>query len=281
MKRPSLKRPSVPADERIPRGAIVIVALGLVATLAAALLTTGKGAGEFAHLEFVQHAKVPDSKPVAVPGSSEAKMQLIDSAIQETGTNVAQYSLFRVVSTLRIDEGAPVGEGKIVCSTHADRLGTLIAQTHGELRATYPRSSEGLYGQNVEPTALIKFSSHGLEYAVLEFTDLPSHWTTAKGVKVNWPEYEEGTEHVEYFLPAGKLKEPLELPFYTIWKTTKAPAATIACTLKVAAGEATAETKGELTKISPPIDEEAEEIAQEERQEAKEAAGKSEGSEGE
>jgi hypothetical protein len=272
--------PDAQPDDRIPRGAIIVVAVGILATIAAALLTTGKGEGEFAHLEFVQQAKIADSKPVAVPGSSAAKMQLTKGTIQETSTNTSGYSLFRVLSTLKIDAGAPIGEGKIICSTHVPTRGTLIAQTHGNLRATYPRSSEGLFGQNVEPTALIQFASHGAEYAVLEFTDLPPHWATIEGVHVNWPKYEEGTEHIEYFLPTGKLTEPLELPFYTIWKTQKVPEASIACTLKVSAGKATVETEGRLNRISPLIDEEAEELKQEEREEAQEAA-EGEESEGE
>jgi hypothetical protein len=275
--------PDAKPDDRIPRGAIIVVVVGILATIAAALLTTGEGEGEFAHLEFVQQAKVPDSKAVAVPGSSVAKMQLVDGTIQATATNVAGYSLFRVQNTLKIDAGAPVDEGQLVCSTHAPRRGTLIAQTHGELRATYPRSSEeGIYGQSVEETVLIKFSSHGYEYTVLEVgEDLPEKWTTVQGVKLEWPEYEEGTEHLDYMLPEAKQTSPIELPFYTVWKSTKPAAATVACRLQVGAGKATVETKGSLKKISPLIDEEAEEVKQEEREENEEAAGEGEESESE
>jgi hypothetical protein len=269
MKRPSLKRSSVPADERIPRGAIVIVAIGLIATVAAALLTTGKGSGEWAHLEFVQRAKIPDSEAVAVPGAAGAKMQLIEGSMQATGTNVAGYSLFRVVNMLRIDKGAPIGEGRIVCSVSAPGLTTEIARSSGGLRMLYPRSSEGIYNQEIPQTLLAQFSSHGAELAELEEVseDLPEHWSTIKGVKVDWPKFEEGTEHLDYFLPKGKAKTTVDLPFYTVWKSTKVPSAQIACRLEVAAGEATVETKGALPHVSPPIDEEAEEIKQEEREE--------------
>jgi hypothetical protein len=262
-------------DDRIPRGAIVIVAIGLLATLAAALLTTGKGSGEWAHLEFVQQAKIPNSKPALVPGSKEAKMQLVDGGIQATGTNIAGYSLFRVVSRLRIDDGAPIGEGRVVCSIHAPGSTTLIARSSGGLRMLYPRSSaDGIYGQPVPETLLAQFSSHGSELAELEEVreDLPERWATIQGVKLNWPKFEEGTEHLDYFLPEGKAKATVVLPFYTVWKSTKLPQAQIACTLEVAAGKATVETKGALPRISPPIDEEAEEIKQEEREEAGETA---------
>jgi hypothetical protein len=271
VKLPRLKRSSVPADERIPRGAIVVVAIGLLATLAAALLTTGKGSGEWAHLEFVQRTKIPDSKVATVPGSNDAKMQLVDGTIQATGTNVAGYSLFRVVSRLKIDKGAPIGEGRLVCSTSAAGSTTLIARSSGGLRMLYPRSSAaGIYGQPVPETLLAQFSSHGAELAELEEVskDLPERWATIKGVKLAWPEFEEGIEHLDYFLPDGKAKATVELPFYTVWKSTKVPNAKIACTLTVAAGKATVKTAGAMRHTSPAIDEEAEEIKQEEREDA-------------
>jgi hypothetical protein len=274
--------PAGKPDDRIPRGAIVVVAIGLLATLAAALLTTGKGSGEAAHLEFVQQASVPDSKPVAIPGSEEAKMRLVEGKIQETGTNVEGYSLFRVKNTLIIDAGAPVGAGRIVCATHAPSAE--IAHSHGELRTTYPRSSEnGIWGQSIPETLLVKFASHGYEYAVLEVEDLKQpRWSSIQGVKLEWPKFEEGTEHIKYFLPEGKPDVPIELPFYTIWKTQKAPAAEVSCEVQVAAGKATVKTAGALRHISPPIDEEAEEENQEQREEAEEAAEEDEeGAEGE
>lgn len=284
MKRPSIKRPSVPPDQRIPRGAIIVVVVGLLATLAAALLSTSKGSGEAAHLEWVQQRKMPDSKVVAVPGGNADKMQLIDGVIQSTGTNVAGYALFRVRNTLTIDKGAPIDGGTLICSIKGTGAGTEIARSSGGLRMLYPRSSEsGIYGQSVPETLLAQFSSHGSELAELEEVseDLPSRWTTIKGVKLEWPEYEEGAEHLIYTLPEGNAPAAVELPFYSIWKSTKRPGAKVACTLKTKAGKASVETEGSLTAVSPPINEEAEAEAQKEREEEAEASGESESSEGE
>jgi hypothetical protein len=275
--------PTGTPDNRIPRGAIAVVVVGVLACIAAALLTTGKGSGEAAHLEFVQGRAIPASRSVPVPGSKTAKMSLLEGRIQTTGINVAGYSLFRVLSTLRIDKGAPVGEGRVLCSVHATRKGTEIGQSSNGLRTTYPRSSEeGIYGQPVPETILVQFSSHGYELAVLEVTEgLPERFTTIQGVKLDWPKYETGTEHLDYFLPAGKPKTAIELPFYTVWKSQDPPAAKIACKLEVGAGKATVETAGSLPKTAPPINEEAEEEAQQEREENGEAAGETEESEGE
>jgi hypothetical protein len=270
---------STPPDNRIPRGAIAVVVVGLLATIAAAVLTAGKGGGEAAHLEWVQHRPIADSKPALVPGSKEAKMQIVNAGIRETGTNVSGYSLFRVLATLKIAKEAPVSKGRIVCAIHATKHGTEIAQTSGGLRALYPRSSEdGIYGQEVPETVLIEFHSHGYELAVLEVGDLAERFTTIEGVKLEWPEYEVGTEHLRYFLPEGKPKGKIELPFYAIWKSTKPPAASVSCTIETAAGKATVHTAGELKNIAPPIDEEQEAEEQEAREEAE---GSGEGEEGE
>ncbi|MBS1885168.1 MAG: hypothetical protein JSS97_19640 [Actinobacteria bacterium] len=275
MKRPALKRPSIPPDQRIPRGAIVIVVVGLLATLAAALLSTGKGSGEAARLEFVQQRAMAASEAVAVPGAKEGqKLELLAGKIQATGTNAGGYSLFRVLSTLKIDKGAPVSKGRVTCSIHALGAGTLIGQSSNGLRTLYPRSSEdGIYGQPVPETILVEFSSHGSELAVLEVAEgLPERFTTIKGVKLSWPKYEVGTEHLEYFLPEGIPKSTIELPFYAVWRGTVPPAAKVSCRLEVAKGKVTVNTAGKLP-IPPPINEEAEAEAQEEREATEEKSG--------
>jgi hypothetical protein len=261
-------------DSRMPRGALIVVAVGLLACIAAALLSTESASGEAANLEWVQRAKIADSAPVDVPGGP-GKMQLTEAGIKATGTNVSGYSLFIVGATLRIDANSPVGRGRILC-TVAGKGRSEISRTSGGLRSTFPRSSEaGIYSQDVPDSLLIDFSARGGELVVVE-PDLFPAFTTEKGVKVEWPEYEVGTEHIKYFL-AGKPKQDLLLPFYTVWKTTGTPAAALACTLTTSAGKATVHTAGGLKKISPPIDEEAEELAEEEAEAAEQEKEEKEG----
>jgi len=263
---------SHPQDDKPPRGALIVVAIGLVACVVAALASTGKGDGEAARLEWVQSGTAADSKTVAVPGG-QGTMQFTETHIRATGTNVSGYSLFTAGSTLKISAGAPLSDGNVLCSVKAPPK-TEVAQSSGGLRATYPRSSEaGIYNQEVPETVLMDFSSHSSELAVLEVLDRPARFTSEKGVKVEWPEYQVGKERLEYSI-AGKPKKDLELPFFTIWRTTQVPAAGIACTLETSAGKATVTTKVALAKRSPPIDEQAEEEkaeAKEEREEEQEA----------
>lgn len=262
------------ADEtknRPPRGALIVVAVGLIACLAAALLSTDKASGEAATLEWVRKVPMADSEPAPLPGGGT--MRLTDGAIRTTGTNVSGYSLFRISTRIRIDAGAPVGSGRILCTVSGDGRAE-ISQSSGGLRATYPRSSTGLYNQEVPEVILLDFSSHSTELAVLELDGLPARFSTEKGVKLEWPKYQPGIEHLEYFLPAGKPKQDLVLPFDTVWRTTSPPGAKVACTLTTSAGKATARTAAALQNVPPPIDEQAEEEKQEEREEAEEEAEK-------
>jgi hypothetical protein len=258
-------------DSRPPRGALIVVVVGLLACVIAALAATGKGEGEAAHLEWVKTARFPNSTPATVPGGP-GQMRLTDTNIMATGTNVSGYSLFRAATILRIPAGSPTSGSEILCTVkglnHAE-----IGQSSGGLRATYPRSSEeGIYKQLVPEEVFIDFSSHGSETAELDIFDMPQGFTSEQGVKLEWPEYEGGTERLKYLI-AGTPKGELELPFFTVWKATKAPGAAIACTLTSNAGEATVETAVALRKVPPPIDEQAEEEkleAKEEREEREE-----------
>lgn len=258
------------AAARPPRGALIVIAVGLVACVVAALATTGKGEGEAANLEWVQSAEGPDSKVVPVPGG-KGTMRLTDTNIRATGTNVSGYSLYIVSSSLTIAAGSPVGDSSAVCRIKAPK-GTEVAQSGGDLRATYPRSSDaGIYSQEVPETVLMDFSSHGGELASLEVPDRPRRFTSEQGVKVEWPRFKIGEERIKYSI-AGKPKKDLVLPFFTIWRTTDVPSAQVGCTLETGAGEATVETQASLPDRSPPIDEEAEELKAEEREEAEEEA---------
>jgi len=253
-------------DSRPPRGALIVIAVGLVACVVAALASTGKGEGEAAQLEWVQASRPSESKAVPIAGG-KGEMRLVETRIRSTGTNVSGYALYSAGSTLVLSGGSPIGDGRITCTVQAPQ-GTEIAQTSGGLRGTYPRSSEdGIYNQEVPETVLMDFSSHSNELAVLEVPDRPRRFTTERGVKLDWPDYVVGTEHLRYFV-AGKPDKDLELPFFTIWRSTDVPSAKFACTLETSAGKATVTDEAALAKRTPPIDEEAEAQKAEEREEA-------------
>src|SRR4051794_22291203 len=122
-------------ENRPPRGALIVVAVGLIATLAAAALANENLSADAAQLEWVQLREVPDSKPVAVPGSDD-EMGLTNAWLRATGVNFSGYLLFRSAAVLRVDAGAPVVCARVLCSMRAPG-GTEVAQ-NPKLRASYP-----------------------------------------------------------------------------------------------------------------------------------------------
>jgi hypothetical protein len=234
------------ADEnkiRPPRGALIVIAIGLLATVAAALLSNDKLI-DAATLEWVEEAQLPDSKSVAIPGGGS--MQLTEGSIRATEANISEYTLYRVSSLLTIDAGSAIGHGRLRCSIRVPKR-AIFAKTHGG-RASYPRSSEDLSEQDAPESSLVEFSSHSTDQALVELGDaFGKRYTREKGIVVEWAPYRIGQQVWKYGLPAGRPREDLRLPFASIWRTTANPAAHIACTVENAAGTATVRSAGSLS----------------------------------
>ena len=233
-----------------PRGALIVIAVGLVATLAAAVLANENLSGDAARLEYVQSRTLPDSGAVEVPGGG-GEMRLTDAGLEATGTNISGYSLFRSAAVLNVDRDSPVGSARILCAMRAPG-GTEVAQTP-ELRASYPRSSENLADQEAYDTSLVEFASKGSGLSVVDMEDLPDAYATEKGIKLEWPTYKVGVERWRWFLPPGPPRKDLVLPFATVWRATKIPAMEISCTLTTSAGTATVETAGAMGRLPETI----------------------------
>lgn len=234
------------ADEskiRPPRGALIVIAIGLLATVAAAVLANENLAGSVATLEWVEKTPLPDSKKATIPGGGE--MQLTEAGIRSTEQNIGEYSLFRTSALLTISRGAAIGHGRLRCSIEVPKR-TIVAKTHNS-RASYPRSSEELFEQDTPETSLVEFSSHGTDLSSLEMSDVfGSRYTREKGIVVEWAPFQIGQQVWKYGLPAGRPQEDLTLPFASIWRTTSKPAAKISCTVENSAGKATVSTAGKL-----------------------------------
>jgi hypothetical protein len=230
---------------RPPRGALIVVAVGLLASLAAALLTNEDLVGA-ATLEWTSSSDVPDSKPIEIPGSGMT-MRLVDAQLRATEPNFAGYKLYRSSSVLEIDAGAPVGHGRIHCTTRVPKR-VIVAKTT-QRRAAFPVSTSDeakLQKQEVKENLLLEFNARGSELALLEFEDAFDDYTNVDGVKVEWPPFHPGREEWRWFLPAGQPAEPLRLGFASVWRTRETPAAQTTCTLTTDAGSATVRTGATL-----------------------------------
>lgn len=224
-----------------PRGALIVIAIGLLATVVAALLSTTKPIGATT-LEWVQEAKLPDSRSAAIPGGGS--MRLSDAGIRATEANAGEYTLFRTSAVLTISEGAAIGHARLRCAINVRR--TIVAKTP-TTRASYPRSSEELSEQEAPENSLVEFSSHSTDLALVELGDvIDKRYTATKGIVVEWAPFRIGRQVWQYGLPAGRPTEDLRLPFASIWRTTANPAAEISCRVENSAGTAEVRTAGAL-----------------------------------
>jgi hypothetical protein len=231
-------------DNRPPRGALAVIAVGLIATLAAALLATDEAGGSAAELSWTAKAPLPDSRPAAIPGGGS--MRLAEAGIRTAEANESGFRIYRVAAVLRVGAGAAVGHGRVRCTTRAQGNAT-IAPTPSS-RAAYPRSSSGesLIKQEVPEKVLVKFSSHGSELAVLELGDALDQFTDVPGVVVSWAPFREGVQGWQWGLPSGRPAKPLQLDFASFWRSGAPPAARISCTVQTGGGSATVRTAGTL-----------------------------------
>lgn len=239
-------------DTRPPRGALIVIAVGLLATVLAAWLSTDRPVGSAAQLEWIARAPLPGTEPAAIPGGGS--MRLEEGQIRVTEANLSGYRLYRVSQVVAFEAGSATGQGRLRCTMDVpDPPRTLVAHTPGS-RASYPRSTgEGkeLLDQGEVPnTVLLEFNIQGKELASVEFADVFDVFTTAPGVTVSWGTFREGAQIWQWSLPEGRPAEPLRLGFASVWRTTGAPEARPSCTLETSAGEAAVRTAGELALVN-------------------------------
>jgi hypothetical protein len=230
-----------------------VIAIGLLATVAAALLSTSdKSAGAVA-LEWEVEQKLPDSKRAEVPGGG-GTMQLVDAGLRGTGQNVSGYQLYRSVAVLSISKGAPVGGGRVNCKILVPPRHTIVAHTPNN-RGSYPRPSEeeDLIKQEVPEQVVVEFTAHGTDAAIVELGDAFDEFVAERGVTVSWAPFRIGRQGWQWGLPSGRPTEQLNLGFASIWRTTGIPTAQISCTLTTSAGSSTVKTGGSLPAKPGPL----------------------------
>jgi hypothetical protein len=230
-------------DTRPPRGALAVVAVGLVATLAAMLLSTDESGGSTVKVEWAKRAALPDSAPARIPGGGS--VQIDAAGLRSTEDNVNGERVFRVTAVLEIAAGSAVGQARVRC--HMRGGGAELGRTV-DSRAAFPRSTGeySLTKQEVPESVGVRYHSSGAEFASLELGDAFETFTDLRGTVVSWGAARTASQEWQWGLPEGRPAEPLALGLASFWRTTRAPSASIACTVENAVGSATVRTAGSL-----------------------------------
>jgi len=236
-----------------PRGALAVIAVGLLATIAAALLSNPNASAGAVEIEWEQHAPLADSKLAQVPGGP-GELQLVEGGMRATGRNVSGYQLFRATEVLSISKGAAVGGARVKCAIRVPARHTLVTHTPGN-RAAYPRPSEEdeLIKQEVPENVVVEFNAKGTDVALVKLGDAFEKFSNERGITVSWTPFQIGQQGWQWGLPQGRTIRPLKLGFGSIWRTTVPPSAHVSCVLTTGAGSARVSTAGRLTGEPPPI----------------------------
>ena len=231
------------ADTRPPRGALAVIAVGLVASFAAALLATDESGGSSVRSNGRRVRPCPTPLPAAIPGGGS--MQLDEAGLRATEDNVSGERVFRVTAVLKIEAGSAVGQARVRCRMRGG--GAELGRTV-DSRGAFPRSTGeySLTKQEVPESVGVRFHSSGAEYASLELGDAFETFTDLRGVVVSWDTYRTDSQEWQWGLPESRPREPLALGLASFWRTTKPPAAGISCTVENATGSARVATAGSL-----------------------------------
>ena len=90
-----------------------MVVVGLIATLAAAVLASESAGGSSIEIEWARRGDVPDSRPAAIPGGGS--MRLGDGELRATEDDVEGERVFRADAVLTIAAGSAVGQARVRC----------------------------------------------------------------------------------------------------------------------------------------------------------------------
>jgi hypothetical protein len=236
----------VGTNNRPPRGALAVIVIGLIATLAAVALATDEVGGSSVEIEWVARAPLPDSRPAAIPGGG-GSMQLEEGGLRATEANINGERVFRVTAVLRIEAGSAVGQARVRCRTTGG--GAELGRTVNS-RGAFPRSSGeyNLTKQEVPESVGVRLPIQGAEFASLELGDAFDAFTDLPGVIVSWLPHRTYSQEWQWGLPEGRPQEPLTLGLASFWRTARPPAARVSCSLETGAGRSAVRTAGELSR---------------------------------
>jgi len=210
---------------RIPRGALAVVAAGLVCTLCVLALDF-LGGGTSAELDWQTQEPV-DTPPKAKVGPGSVSMDR--TTLSAIGQNGGGESVYRIAGAITVDSDGkktPVQVGCYITTLDPD---SSIARTP-KRRAAWPRPSDELQAQEVPESAVLKFNAVGNDVLGLPMRDVVNKYTNIKPDSlVDWPPFEERTQGWVWDMKDGTGPAPAVLGYVVIFKTPSKPDATLRC----------------------------------------------------
>ncbi|MCB0867289.1 MAG: hypothetical protein KDB48_01200 [Solirubrobacterales bacterium] len=212
-------------SSRIPRLAIGVVILGVIATLAIYGLSFLPGSGSLeVEWDTVEAIEFPAQKDVGQGSFGVSRTTLSALAPNEDG-----LLLYRVAGVVRVDSKSrlPV---TVRCDVYSrSDENTRIARS-SRLRAAWPKPSEELQAQEVPETSFAKFVFGDTKKVDLPIRDVVQRYTdSTASTLVDWPGYNEFFQSWIWTMKDGTGVGAANLPWVVIFEAEDRPKGNIKC----------------------------------------------------
>ncbi len=171
-----------------PRGAVVVVAVGLLVTVAAILLSRDPG-GVGEDVPYKTETDFPDSPTVALEGGGDAK--IVDGVISTTADNDFGDRLYRIEASLRVRAGGAKID-QVRCRLELPE-GVHIGQSDGR-RAAFPRPLADTADDAIKEGASVEFETDDAALAGVLLRNAFFKYVIGGNPSVNWPNLAEGQQ---------------------------------------------------------------------------------------
>jgi hypothetical protein len=227
-----------------PRGAVIVVAVGLVVTIAAIVLSRDPG-GVGEDVSFLAERKLPDSPTVTLGDGGEQK--IVDGVISTTADNDLGERLYKIEASLRARAGANSAIDSVRCQIRLPD-GVHIGQSDGR-RAAFPRPLADTADDAIKEGAAVEFETDDAAQAGLELRNAFFKYVIGGDPSISWPNLAEG-QHVwlwRYEKPVPRTRDN----FAVVLVADGGQTVPLACTVE-ASGQAAQERATVRTSVRLP-----------------------------
>lgn len=231
-------------SDRFPRGALVVVAIGLLVTVAVAW-ASNEDLISSKPLPWAEHHEqaIPPAGPE--PFGRGGSLSLSSTGIDVTEPNTAGYRLFQVGAEVVLDPGRAQEEVSVSCTARSEPP-TVNGRTPNR-PAAYPGPIEDLSEAPWPGDVIIDYSAQSSPYSTVTLPTAYMGYGTDEGVEVEWGDWEAGSQNWVWNLPADFDDQPARLRFVSLWRTFSAPAIELSCEAGSGATLSRVATEGRLS----------------------------------
>lgn len=214
-----------PLSDRMPRGAIATVIVGLIVTLMVIALDLRSSSAEEPEWPTTESV----DSPAAVKLGSRGSFGLAETTISAIPPTEGGELLFRVAGVAKIASGYSAGPATVECSVTSPAESSTVARTPVRV-AAWPRSDTELQSQFVPAEPQISLQQQENEGLTVPVRDTLSSFTDSDApteVESDGPSSQ--TRKWKWTMPEGTGAGTASLSYLVIFSTSERPRARITC----------------------------------------------------